>query len=250
MISRSHHLALACLAVLAALGLLAGCWVPERYIARIKLERDGTYKAYAEGTAAHPEAYRAVRRLAAEAKGAKPEAGAKGAKPKPEDMKKLQTDALDPLLKDLEALKGDKRIMSVSSIGDGRVRFSVSGVWSIDRQAVVLSELQAPLSYGIGPDGSIRLRVKDAVPGREAKALGLNTEGDLSIVVAEGVEVLEHNAQRTPQTVQGAYRWHIDASSTQAPYLKVRLPGGQAQTQPQAQEAAAPGKHPDKGAHK
>jgi len=59
----------AALAVCLALPmLLAGCWVPQNYIARIKIETDGVYHAYMEGTALHPEAWLAMRRVNAEAR--------------------------------------------------------------------------------------------------------------------------------------------------------------------------------------
>lgn len=195
--------------------LLSGCWVPERYMARIKIERDGTYKASIEGTAVHPDAWRAMKRVETEAR---------QGKLKPEELKKAQAEALAPLLKDLEALKADKRIDSVNSIGDGRVRFSFSGVWAIDRKLLISSELTTPLAYAVGPDGSLRLRVKDAVEGAEARSLGIATEGSVSIALAEGVEVLEHNALKAPSSYLGSYRWNIGPGATKPPYLKIRLP--------------------------
>ena len=238
------------LAGLALVMLLAGCWVPERYIARIKLDRDGSYKVYVEGTAVHPVVYRAVRNLEAEI--------IRG-KLKPEEVKKRQADVLAPLDKELEGLKDDKRILGVSSLGDGRVRFTLSGTWSIERRAIVFSELQAPFAYSIAPDGTIRLKLKDAAPSREAQGLGMATEGDISIVVAEGIEVLEHNAQNSPTSPRGAYRWHIENGATLVPYLKVRLPAAGEQSKDQAgkdqqnveHKGKEPlGKEPKKGAHK
>lgn len=221
---------LAAFAAMAALaGLLAGCWVPERYMARIKIERDGTYKVHVEGTAVHPDAYRAMKRL---------DADIRTGGLKPEEQKKRQAEALDPLLKDLAALKDDKRIEAVSSIGDGRVRFSLDGAWAINRSRLVSSELATPLAYGVGADGTLRLRVKDAVEGAEARALGLKTEGTLTVSLAEGIEVLEHNAQKAPTSPAGSYRWSVGPGTTQVPYLKVRLPAAEAQA------AAAPKQSP------
>ncbi|MHC1751113.1 hypothetical protein [Humidesulfovibrio sp.] len=203
-------------AALALAALLAGCFVPQSYSARIKIERSGTYHAYMEGTALHPETWHALRRVNAEAKAGKFK--------EPADLKKAKDEALAPLAKQLEALKDDKRVQSVSPIGDGRVRFSVGGTWELDRSLLVLNKHQTPISYAVAEDGSVRLRVKDAIDGPGAKALGVVTDGSLAITVAEGVEVLEHNAQRTPTTPQGAYRWTIGPGSTQAPYLKLRFP--------------------------
>jgi len=193
--------------------LLAGCWVPERYIARLKIERDGTYRLTVEGTAVHPETFRAMRPVTAEA-----------GRLKPEDLKKRQVEVLAPLLKELEQLKSDQRITEANSIGDGRVRFTLDGTWRLDRGVLVSSELLAPLAYSVGPDGTLRLRMKDAVVSREAVTLGLASEGDLSIVLAEGIEVLEHNAQRAPSSPRGAYRWHIETAGSPEPFLRIRLP--------------------------
>lgn len=224
----------ALLAALALCLLLSGCWLPEHYLSRIKIERDGTYTLYAEGTAAHVKSLRALRRPATEAKG--------GAH-KPADAKKNGGAAQDPLQRDLDGLKGDKRVLSVTPIGEGRVRFTLGGAWKLDTGLLIFREQQAPLSYAVGQDGTVRLRVKDAVATPEARALGVKTEGALSVVLAEGIEVLEHNAQKTPTTPRGAYRWEISGATDQAPYLKIRLPGAQPQGKPQGE-----GPHP--AAHK
>ncbi|MBI5518421.1 MAG: hypothetical protein HY916_00005 [Desulfovibrio sp.] len=195
--------------------LLSGCWVPERYLARIKIERDGSYRVAVEGTAVHHDTWLAVKRLQAEIK---------AGKLKPEEIKKAQAEVLAPLFKDLEALKGDRRVESVSSIGDGRVRFSLIGTWQIDRKLLIASEFTVPIDYAVGQDGSMRLRVKDAVETAEARSLGIVTEGTLSVSVAEGVEVLEHNARKAPSSPYGSYRWEIGPGSTTPPYLKIRLP--------------------------
>jgi hypothetical protein len=220
------------LCALCALALLlSGCWVPEHYMSRIKIERDGSYKVSIEGTAVHPEAWRAMKRVEAEAR---------AGKLKPEELKKAQVEALAPLLKDLEALKADKRVEYANSIGDGRVRFSFSGGWAINRNLMVSSELTSPIEYGVGADGTLRLRVKDAVEGPEARALGVKTEGSLAVALAEGIEVLEHNAQKVPTSPLGAYRWSIGPGPGKPPYLKIRLPeAAAAKAEPAAQKGLA-----------
>jgi hypothetical protein len=207
-------------ACLVSLALLGGCWVPQNYIARIKIERDGTYHAYMEGTALHPQAWLALRRVNAEVKvGRLKEDG---------QLALARTEALAPLAKELEAFKGDKRIQGANSIGDGRVRFSASGTWTMDRNLLVFNKLDTPISYGVAKDGTVRLKVRAVVPGPEARALGVKTEGSLAVTLAEGIEVLEHNAQQTPTSPRGAYRWSITSDTTEAPYLKLRFPKAEA----------------------
>jgi hypothetical protein len=205
-------------ACLAFLSLLAGCWVPQNYIARVKIERDGTYHANMEGTALHPDAWRAMLRVNAEAR---------AGRLKDEELKKAQAEALAPLAKELEALKGDKRVQAVSSIGDGRVRFSANGTWTMDRKLLVFNRLETPISYAVAEDGTVRVRVKDAVAGPGARALGVKTEGSLAVTLAEGIEVLEHNAEKTPTSPRGAYRWSIKPDTAEAPYLKLRFPSAE-----------------------
>jgi len=223
-------------ACLALLLLLAGCWVPQTYTARIKIERDGVYHASMEGTALHPDAWRAMLRVNAEAK---------AGRIKPEELKKAQAEALAPLTKELEALKGDKRIQGISSIGDGRVRFSASSTWTMDRKLLVFNKLETPISFAVAQDGTVRLRVKDAVTGPGARALGVKTEGSLAVTLDEGIEVLEHNAEKTPTSPRGAYRWSINSGTTEPPYLKVRFPRVEGQAaepaagQPASQSPAA-----------
>lgn len=196
-----------CCAALA----LCGCFVPEHYIARIKIEPDGGYKLYVEGTAVHAAARRAL-------------AGAKGPAVKKEDQEKRLAQAQELLMKDLDKARADKRVLNIGAIGEGRVRFSFDGAWRMDLDALIVEGADEPISYSKTPDGTWRLYVRAAAPSREAKHLGVKTEGSLAIVLAPGIEVLEHNARRTPTSPGGAYRWSIDDATAEPPYLRIRLP--------------------------
>lgn len=205
------------LAALAALAfLLAACWVPETYMARIKIERDGSYKVYMDGTAVDGDTARALRKAGAEAKGGHQSEGS---------AKQPQADPQEPLRKQIAELKKQGLVQDANLIGGGRVRFVLAGAWRMDKSLLVFNELKEPLAYTVLSDGTIRIYVKDARPTREAKSLGVKPDGDLSVVLAEGIEVLEHNAQKVPTSPAGAYRWTINAQTTQAPYMRIRLPG-------------------------
>jgi hypothetical protein len=217
-------------AALAALTLLlSACWVPEHYMARIKIERDGSYKVYMEGTAVEAETARAVRTA---------EEAAKAAKGKSEEAKKQpQADPQEPLRKQIAQLKAQGLLQEANVIGGGRVHFILAGAWRLDRSLLVFNELKEPLAYSVLPDGTLRLYVKDAPPSREAASLGVKTEGELSIVLAEGIQVLEHNAQKTPTSPRGAYRWNIDGKTTQVPFLHIRLPAAGGAPEPMESQA-------------
>lgn len=197
-------------------------------MASVRLERNGTYKLSAEGTALEPKAWRTLRQLAA---------APVDAKAKPEEAQKKRDEALAPLLEDIAKWQKDSRVLAMNSLGDGRVRFSLVGEWRVDTSLVVLSELTEPMAYRVEPGGTVRLTLKDALPGRVAKSLGIETSGDIAITAGEGVEVLEHNAQRTPGSPNGAYRWHVDAGTTAAPFMRVRFTGPAPAVEPKAAQA-------------
>ena len=208
-----------CLPLLALILLLPlflqGCWTLEQYSARVRIEADGGYKYSIEGSAVHTATVFALRRAEYEAK---------SGKSKPDDIKKMKDDAEAKLAKDLEILSKDPRVASITSTGGGRVRFMASGKGSIAGGEIIFQGREAPLAYAQGPGGSLSLRLKDAVVGRNAEALGIKVEGDISITLAEGIQVLEHNAMKTPTVPGGAYRWHIESLGEPAPHLVIRLP--------------------------
>ncbi|OIN99380.1 MAG: hypothetical protein AUJ49_11285 [Desulfovibrionaceae bacterium CG1_02_65_16] len=212
---RARRAALLSVLLLALAVLLSACWVPERYMGRIKIGRDGSYMLSLDGTALNPEAWQALR---------SPPPAKEGGKSKPEETAKRRDEILAPMLQELAQLKAKGVVDEAKSIGDGRVRFSLMGAWRIDRSVLVFRELREPLAYTVLPDGTVRVRVKDAVQSRQASALGVKTDGDLSIVVAQGVEVLEHNAQKTPTGPRGSYHWSIGPGTREAPFLRLRFP--------------------------
>lgn len=230
-----HH-ALAAALVCALAFVLCACWVPEQYIARMRIQPDGSYTVIMEGLAVNEDAAAAV--AAAGAAKAGHESGGE---------EKQAADPLAPMLKELAGLRAKGLVDEYKSVGGGRVRFSLSGKWRMDRSVLVFRELTQPLAYAVLADGTVRVRVKDAVQSRRADALHVKTDGDLSIVVAPGVQVLASNARRKPATPGGAYYWSVGPTTRDAPYLLLRFPppGGAAQG-----EAAASATQPRQPAQK
>jgi hypothetical protein len=223
-----RRLPLLALALLAL--LLQGCWTLDHYIARVRIEADGSYKYYAEGVAVHSATAFAMRNAAYQAKTDKaPAGGAKAGEPKPDAHKPegaSQVKAVPDvgLSKDLALARKDPRVQDLVDIGGGRVRFVLSGKANINGGEIIYMEREKPLSYAQGPNGTLSVRLKDAVVGRNAEALGLKPVGDVTITLAEGIQVLEHNADRTPTGPGGSYRWHIEKPGQPAPHLVLRLP--------------------------
>lgn len=194
---------------------LQGCWTLERYAVRVRIEADGSYKYVIEGTAAHTATVFALRRADYEARTGKAKA---------EDVKKMKDAAEAGLARDLDITRKDPRVQSITPIGVGRVRFMASGKGSIAGGEIIFRERDTPLTYARGPEGSLSIRLKDAVVGRNAEVLGLKVEGDVSITLAEGIQVLEHDAEKAPTVPGGAYRWRVDSPAEPAPHLVIRLP--------------------------
>lgn len=213
------------LLALALLLLLQGCWTLERYTARVRIEADGSYKYIVEGTAVHTETVYTLRRAAYEAKAGKAKAeAAKAGGHTSQDAPKASAEPETSLSKDLALARKDPRVQDLKSLGGGRVGFVLSGKGSIAGGEIVFQERETPLSYAQGPDGALNVRLRGAVVSRNAQSLGLNVSGDVFITLAEGIQVLEHNALRTPTVPGGSYRWHIENPDDAAPLLVLRLP--------------------------
>ncbi|MBU1228634.1 MAG: hypothetical protein KKA55_14640 [Proteobacteria bacterium] len=211
---RQERLPLLLLVLLLPL-FMQGCWTLEHYVARVRIEADGSYRYFLEGTAVHTATRYALRRV---------EYDVKTGKAKGDEIKKLTEEAEAGLVSDLDAVRKDTRVQGVTSIGDGRVRFMASGKGSTAGGELVYSERFAPLAYARGPEGSLSLRLKDAVVGRDAEPLGIKVEGDVSVTLAPGIRVLENNAEKAPTVPGGAYRWRVESPAEPAPHLVIVLP--------------------------
>ena len=216
---------------------LCGCWAAKSYSVQVKIDKAGGYRFFAEGLAAHLPTLYALRKFELEVKGAPPEKGAakeakgghggeKGGAMKPEDIKKRKDEILGKFRVELDTALKEPRIklQYLTDAGDGLARFALSYAGTLSGPELIRSELMVPLSYSRHADGSITFRVKDVVPSLNAKSLNVTPEGDVSVFLAEGIEVLETNAMRKPSSPSGAYRWRLESAYPQIPYMTIRLP--------------------------
>jgi hypothetical protein len=230
--------------------LVSGCWAVRNYTVQVKIAEDGSYRFFAEGLAVHMPTVIAMRNLEQEikhgpapsAKGGHQEAKgghgeAKGGGMKPEDIKKRKDEIQDAFKKEIAAgLKETKITMEyLTDAGDGRARFALSAPGTVGGTELIRSELMVPLSLVRHPDGSVTFKIKDVIPSANARMLDITPTGDISITLAEGIQVLATNAQRKPTTPRGAYRWRLDSRLPEVPFMTIRLPG-------QEQPAPAPQK--------
>lgn len=195
--------------------VLQGCWTLETYVARIRIEPDGSYKYFLEGTAVHTATAHALRRVAYDLQTGKAKA---------EDAQTLKAGAEAGLQKALDEARKDPRVQEIKPIGDGRVRFVAAGRGSIAGGELIYSARTAPFAYARGAEGTLSVRLKEAVVGRDAEAQKLKVEGDVSVILAPGITVLEHNAEKTPSAPGGAYHWRVENPGQPAPHLVLRLP--------------------------
>lgn len=235
---------------LAGCILVSGCWAVRNYTVQVKIAEDGSYHFFAEGLAVHMPTAFAMRKLdqdiknggAPDAKGGHQESKgghseAKGGGMKPEDIQKRKGEVQEAYRKEIATALKETRVtlQYLTDAGEGRARFALSAPGTVGGTELIRSELMVPLALVRHPDGSVTFKIKDVVPPANARMLGISPTGDISIFLAEGIEVLATNAQRKPSTPRGAYRWRLESSVPEVPFMTIRLPG-------QEQPAPAPQK--------
>lgn len=228
---------LACACALAMAVALSGCFAPKSYTVQCRIDSTGDYRFFVEGLAVHTPTAFALRKMEQERR---------QGKLKEEELKKRQAEIDAGLAKQVAECLKDKRLQHMQPVGEGKVRFAASLPGTLAGRDLVRRELLAPLSLARHADGSVTVRIKDVTPSSDARALRIQPEGDIAVFVAEGVQVLAHNAARTPTTPNGAYRWSITSLDDPVPFMTLRLPG----TEPPAREAPAQEKNPEKGQEK
>lgn len=245
-------LGLPCLLAVLALALpgLTGCFAAKSYSVQMKVAPDGGYRFFAEGVALHAPTAFSLRKLERDLREVNPKEKAK----KEEEAKAKKAEIESGLAKQIAECLKDPRVQTMQAIGEGRVRFAVSMPGTLAGTDLIRREWLTPVSLARHADGSVTFRIKDVAPPADARTLRVVPDGDISISVAEGVQVLAHNAAKVPSTPSGSYRWHIGSLDDPVPFMTVLLPGARpaaaepaaAQTQPEPGKAAK-GKDPRKG---
>lgn len=231
-------LALLCLASL----LLAGCFAPKNYSVQMKVAPDGGYRFFAEGVAQHIPSTFALRKLARDMRAVNPKEKGK----KEEEAKARKAEIEAALAKQIAECLKDGRVQTMQAIGEGRVRFAVVMPGTLAGTDLIRREWLTPVSLARHADGSVTFRIKDVAPTADARTLKTVPDGDISVSVAEGVQVLAHNAAKAPGTPTGSYRWHIGSLDDPVPFMTVLLPGARpvaieppaAEKEPEAKPAA------------
>jgi hypothetical protein len=188
---RVHSLRLLIVSIL--LMVLAGCWIPENFDTKITINKDGSYTFSYDGTLTFGLA------LAAAKQGA------------------LSAGDEAEFRKEGEKLRREPGFKKVDYQGKGRykVLYEKAG----NRGVPFYFVSQEMKFFAILPQADRTVTVTAVRPSAEdvqqLNSIGAKIEGALSVSVANGVQVVKHNAESEPIFfgLFGAYKWQIKSPS-------------------------------------
>ena len=172
---------------------LAGCWIPENFDTRIAINKDGSYTFTYDGTLTYGPALAAAQQ------------GGLSAKDEAEFQKEGET------------LRREPGFKKVDYQGKGRYKVLFEKTGNRGERFYFLSEELK--FFAILPQADRTVTVTAVRPSREDMAqlnsIGAKIEGTLSVSVANGVQVVRHNAESEPMFfgLFGAYKWQIKSPS-------------------------------------
>lgn len=180
---------------------VAGCWIPEKFTARVVINKNGSYSFSYDGILTFGLA------LAAAKDG------------------KLSSKDEAALKKEEEKIRKEPGFKKVVYAGNGRYEVLVERERKPGEQTHFVSKEAKFFSVVPKQDGTIqvsglKLTEKDIA---ELRKIGAKVDGYLKVSVGKGVEVLKHNASSTPKLfgLFGDYEWHIKSPDV-APFIIVR----------------------------
>ncbi len=182
-----------------AVGLLAGCYVPERFNAKLVMKPDASYNFTYKGTI--------VNALAA----ASLTEGALSAS----EEKELRDEVAN--------MKKDPGVRQAAYVGKGRYELTLD----MDKKAgeglsvFDMFRVQTDRKTKVVTISSPQLRAKDKA---ELKEMGITIKGKLEVSLPKNATVLSHNADATPKLggLYGSYAWTIGGVDKQ-PMMKVQF---------------------------
>jgi len=182
---------------------IAGCWIPENFVAKVNVNKDGSYDFTYDGTLAYALAL--VR--------------AKKGSLSTHDEAELQQEA--------SKIRQEPGFKKVEYLGTGRYKVFFQRSCKPGEPLYFTSSDNTIVSVLRQPDGTVV--VAGWRPSKEKLAqldsIGAKVEGTLSVSVASGVTVVRHNAQTEPTFfgLLGTYKWQINSPGAD-PVIVVRPP--------------------------
>lgn len=182
---------------------LAGCLVPENFVASVRIDRSGGYNFKYDGTMAFLPAV-------AESK--------KGKNDKKDDK--------DLIALGEKVMKDDSNMKEYKYIGDGRYKVIAEKVGLPGESYFFMSKGSRFFSIQPGENGTMKISgfSPSAQLVRELNSLGVKINGKLSVSLPWGAKVIEHNANHVPFFfgLFGSYVWDIDKPNVE-PNIVIKL---------------------------
>lgn len=196
------------LALLLLLPLVSSCYVPNDFVAEIRLARTGDYALQYQGNLTWAPLYK--------------------------DIREGKLSSSEIAIKErgiIDDLKRDSSFKEVTPLGSGtfRVRYETSGKFNGTGAVTFVRRNAALLTIAIKPDGTVRIwssndpKLRDPT---QLELLGLRTQGRLRVIT--DVPALEHNAYKVEDGIQNypgfrIYDWSINSVRTPKPLFVGRF---------------------------
>jgi hypothetical protein len=181
--------------------VLTSCWVPENFDTKITINKDGSYTFTYDGTLTYGLALAAAQKGALSAK----------------DEAELKMEG--------DKLRREPGFKKVDYQGKGRYKVLFEKAGNRGEPFYFLS--QEMKFFAVLPQADRTVTVTAVRPSQEdiqqLNSIGAKIEGTLSVSVANGVQVVRHNAESEPTFfgLFGAYKWQIK-SPTADPVIVVK----------------------------
>ena len=181
--------------------MLTGCWIPEKFDAKVVVNKDGSYTFFYDGTLTFALA------LAAAQKG----------ELSPKDEIAFKQEATK--------IAREPGFKKVDYLGKGRYKVVVEKNGKPGEPYYFLSKEFKIFSVLTDKTGAITVSAvrHDKKAIQEINAIGAKIDGTLTVSVASGTKVLKHNALSQPSVfgLFGGYKWQIK-SPDENPFIVVQ----------------------------
>lgn len=184
------------------IALLSGCWIPEKFDAKVEVNKDGSYKFTYDGTLTFALA------LAAAQKGA------------------LSAQDEAAFKKEGDKISHEPGFKKVEYLGKGRYKVLVEKIGKPGEPYFFMSKELKFFSILPQKDGVISIAAihPDQKSIQELNSIGAKIDGTLTVTVANGAKVLKQNAQSEPSAfgLFGGYKWQIKSSDETPPLIVIQ----------------------------
>jgi len=193
----------------AMIFVLTGCYIPEKFTARVDVHKDGSYTMTYDGTMVDVRARKSHL--------------------SPKDHQDLEKEAIE--------IGKDPEVKYIKYIGHEKYRISMEVNRQVGQKGYLFSERDKIIQVIPLKDEVLQIYVVNMKKNiSDLKSLGLKVDGKLIVSVPKGMQVLGSNADRTPSLfgLFGDYEWDINSFDKK---IDIRLrPEGTTSTNPSAKK--------------